>query len=108
LKVNQGGCTYGDMKVRGLLGLAWWVTDHVRRGEAIDLKKFDEGVMRTSMIEARVKRDALKDETTAAKPKEFKYENWPEWETSIYIYLSSVLNTLGGPLAYVIRKDDPL
>jgi hypothetical protein len=20
LKVNQGGCTYGDMKVRGLLG----------------------------------------------------------------------------------------
>ena len=23
LKVNQGGCTFGDMKVRGLLGLAW-------------------------------------------------------------------------------------
>jgi hypothetical protein len=71
------------------------------------LGKFDEGVMRTSIIEARVKRDALKDETTAAKPKEFKYENWPEWETSVYIYLSSsVLNTLGVPLAYVIRKDD--
>jgi hypothetical protein len=58
LKVNQGGRTFGDMKVRGLLGLAWWVTDHVRRGESIDLTKFDEGVMRTSMIEARVERDA--------------------------------------------------
>jgi hypothetical protein len=38
------------------------------------------------------------------KPAKFKYEDWPEWEKSVYTYLYSTKNSIGTPLVYVMRK----
>lgn len=104
LRVNAGGSPYGDMKRKSLIALAWWVTEKVRTGSPIDLDEFDDEARRSSIVESKVEYDSSKDELTIDKPEKFKYEDWPEWEKSVYTYLYSIKNSLGTPLAYVIRK----
>jgi hypothetical protein len=54
---------------------------------------------------SKVEFEATKGELTIDKPEKFKYEDWPEWEKSVYTYLYSIKNSIGTPLVYVIRKD---
>ena len=104
IHINRGGASYGDMKRKGLIGLAWWVTEKVRMGVPVDLASFDDEARRTSIIEARVEHEEGKGESQAVKPEKFKYESWIEWEKSLYTYLLALKNSIGVPLAYVIRK----
>lgn len=105
LRNNAGGATYGDMRKKGLIGLAWWVTEKVRTGLPVDTTEFDDNARRASIVEARVEHEEGKIESQIDKPNKFKYEEWTEWEKSVYTYLLSTKNSLGVPLAYVIRKD---
>lgn len=105
LRNNAGGAAYGDMRKKGLIGLAWWVTEKVRTGLPVDVTDFDDDTRRASIIEARVEHDEGKIDSQIDKPNKFKYEEWTEWEKSVYTYLLSTKNSLGVPLAYVIRKD---
>lgn len=104
LRINAGGASYGDMKRKSLIGLAWWITERVRTGVLIDLNDFDDQARRAAIIESKVEYDSSKDELTIDKPDKFKYEDWPEWEKSVYTYLYSIRNSIGTPLVYVIRK----
>ena len=98
------GVLYGDMKRKSLAGLAWWVTERVRTGLPIDLNEFDDQARRAAILEAKVEHESMSSEVTIDKPEKFKYEDWPEWEKSVYTYFLSVKNTMGVPLVYVIRK----
>jgi len=104
IHINRGGASYGDMKRKGLIGLAWWVTEKVRMGVPVDLANFDDEARHTSIVEARVEHEEGKGESQAVKPEKFKYESWIEWEKSLYTYLLALKNSIGVPLAYVIRK----
>jgi hypothetical protein len=104
IHINRGGASYGDMKRKGLIGLAWWVTEKVRMGVPVDLASFDDEARHTSIIEARVEHEEGKGESQAVKPEKFKYESWIEWEKSLYTYLLALKNSIGVPLAYMIRK----
>jgi hypothetical protein len=104
LRANAGGSPYGDMKRKSLIALAWWITEKVRVGAAIDLDKFDDQARRAAIIESKVEYESSKDELSIDKPDKFKYEDWPEWEKSVYTYLYSIKNSIGIPLVYVIRK----
>lgn len=104
LRNNAGGASFGDMKRKGLSALAWWVTEKVRTGVPIDLDEFDDQARRSAIIEAKVEQDSSKGEVSVDKPVKFKYEEWPEWEKSVYTYLFSIKNSMGVPLVYVIRK----
>jgi hypothetical protein len=105
LRNNAGGASFGDLRMKGLIGLAWWVTEKVRTGATVDITEFDDDTRRSSIIEARVEYDEGKVESQVDKPSKFKYEEWTEWEKSVYNYLLSTKNSLGVPLVYVIRKD---
>lgn len=105
LRTGNQSVHFGDMKKKGLIALAWWITERVRTGEPIDLQQFDDDARRSAIVEARVEKVDNGDDTQASKPEKFKYEDWTEWEKSVYTYLLSVNNSLGVPLAYVIRKD---
>jgi hypothetical protein len=104
LRVNAGGSPYGDMKRKSLIALAWWVTEKVRTGSHVDLDEFDDQARRAAIIESKVEYDSSKDELTIDKPEKFKYEDWPEWEKSVFTYLYSIKNCMGTPLVYVIGK----
>jgi hypothetical protein len=105
LRNNAGGATYGDMRKKGLIGLAWWVTEKVRTGLPVDVTEFDNNGHRASIVEARIEHEEGKIDSQVDKPDKFKYEEWMEWEKSVYTYLLSMKNSLGVPLAYVVRKD---
>jgi hypothetical protein len=93
------------MKKKSLIALAWWVTEKVRPGSPVDLDEFDDQARCAAiLIESKVEFDSSKDDLTIDKPEKFKYEDWPEWEKSIYTYLYSIRNSMGMPLVYVIRK----
>jgi hypothetical protein len=105
LRANAGGSAYGDMKRKGLIALAWWVTEKIRTGAVVNLDDFHDAACRAAIIESKVEYDSFKGELLSIdKPDKFKYEDWPEWEKSVYTYLYSVKNSIGTPLVYVIRK----
>lgn len=88
LRANAGGTAYGDMKRKNLIALAWWITEKVRVGAEVNLDEFDDQARRAAMIESKVEYESSKDELSIDKPDKFKYEDWPEWEKSVYTYLS--------------------
>jgi hypothetical protein len=104
LRANAGGSSYGDMKRKNLIALAWWITEKVRVGAEVNLNEFDDQARRAAIIESKVEYESSKDELSIDKPEKFKYEDWPEWEKSVYTYLYSIKNSIGVPLVYVIRK----
>lgn len=105
IKTGNQRIHFGDLKKKSLTGLAWWVTERVRTGDPVNLQLFDEDARRQSIVEAKVERDNSKEESQATKPQKFKYEEWTEWEKSVYTYLLAEKNPMGIPLAYVVRKD---
>lgn len=108
LRPEQGGLSFGDMRRKGLIGLAWWITDRIRLGEAVDITLFDESAKRASIIESKVEKSSKSSDSESAKPDKFKYEDWPEWERSLHTYLLSLRNVQGIPLVYVIRKNNSM
>jgi hypothetical protein len=52
LRNNAGGAAFGDMRKKGLIGLAWWVTEKLRTGLPVDVTEFDDDARRASIIEA--------------------------------------------------------
>lgn len=103
LRNNAGGAAFGDMRKKGLIGLAWWVTEKLRTGLPVDVAEFDDDAWRASIIEARVEHDEGKVDAKIDKPNKFKYEEWTKWEKSVYTYLLATNNSLGVPLAYFIH-----
>jgi hypothetical protein len=68
------------------------------------LDDFDDAARCAVIIELKVEDDSSKGELSIDKPEKFKYEDWPEWEKSVYTYLYSIKNSIETPLLYVIRK----
>ena len=104
LSAARGGRTFGDLKVRQLQAIAWYVTDTLLRGQVIDV---DEFKLDPDEYRQRAAFDYDNSQTTVTldKPAKFEYKNWISWEDSVYRYFDSVYNVRGLPLSYVIRKD---
>jgi hypothetical protein len=92
------------MKRKSLIALSWWVTEKVRVGAVVNLDEFDDQARRAAIVESKVEFESSKGDLSIDKPEKFKYEDWPEWEKSVYTYLYSIKNSVGTPLVYVIRK----
>ena len=106
LQILRGGCTYGDLRVKNLQGLAWWCTDRSLRGKQIDVATdFNAAILIDSRDEARLEHDESKVESTLKKPEIFSSEKWVDWAESVYNYFSGTKNTKGIPYSYVIRKE---
>ena len=104
---NRGGRTFGDLKVKQLQAISWYVTDTLLRGQLIDVDEFkaQPGEYR---MRAEFDYNNSQDKTVIVdKPAKFEYKKWIGWEESVYRYFDSVKNTRGVPLSYVIRKDLP-
>jgi len=106
IAVNRGGAIFGDRKTKCLLGLAWWVNDLTLRGLQVDITAFDDEMLTEAIDEAKLEYEEGKVESVLAKPEKFSHEKWSIWEESIYNYFTSLKNSRGVPLAYVIRLDD--
>ena len=103
----RGGHTYGDLKIKQLQGIAWWVTDRCLRSLPLDVDDFKgkEEEYRANAQFAYLK--SKSDDVTLDKPGKFEYKNWIAWEETVYLYFDSITNLRGVPLVYVIRKDLP-
>ena len=105
MAVNRGGRTFGDLKVKQLQGIAWWVTDCMLRNKLLDVNeyKLDPDSYKTNAELDYL--DSEADTVTVDKPSKFVYKEWIEWEESMYMYFDGITNLHGVPLSYVIRKD---
>lgn len=95
--------TYGDIRIRDLQGIAFYVTDKLLRGAEPDPQEYVKD-RRVHIVEAELAAEKG-DEPEVDKPGTFKYDDWIAWEESVYLYLNSVKNRYGIPLSYVIRKE---
>ncbi len=104
---TRGRRTFGDLKIKQLQGIAWWVTDCILRNIPLDVDVFkaNEEEFRANAAYAYLEKEA--DDVSIDKPEKFEYKNWIAWEESVYMYFDSLLNLRGVPLVYVIRKDTP-
>ena len=108
LHLNRGGCTYGDLRVKSLQGLAWWCNDRQLRGRAIDLAAdFDNTVLVDSREEAKLEYEEEQQEPVVDKPKAFDPKKWHDWSESVDNYFTSMKNPRGIPYSYVIRVEPP-
>ena len=108
LAVNRGGRTFGDLKIKQLQGIAWWVTDSTLRNLPLDVNVY-KADSDTYKLNAELDHlDQEHDDVTVDKPKKFQYKDWIEWEESVYMYFDSLKNLQNVPLSYVIRKDLPV
>ena len=107
LALNRGGRTFGDLKVKQLQAMSWYVTDTLLRGQVIDVDEF-KAQSDEYRLRAQYAFDNSQDTSVAVdKPAKFEYKKWIGWEESVYRYFDSILNQRGVPLSYVIRKDLP-
>ena len=107
IPTNRGGRAYGDLKIRKLQGLAWWVTDCKLRSKPLNINEYkadDEGYRLNAEMDYR---ESEADAVTVDKPEAFEYKDWIKWEESVHMYFDSIKNLKGVPLSYVIRKDLP-
>ena len=103
--LNRGGRTFGDLKIKQLQGIAWWVTDTILRNQLLDVNVYKANSDDYKVNAELDYRESKADNVTVDKPKAFEYQKWIEWEVSVYSYFSSLSNLKGVPMAYVIRKD---
>ena len=103
----RGGRTYGDLKIKQLQGIAWWVTDRILRNLPLDVNDFKakEEEYRANAQFAHL--ESENDDVTLDKPSKFEYKNWIAWEETVYLYFDSITNLRGVPMSYVIRKGLP-
>ena len=102
---TRGGRTYGDLKVKQLQGIAWWVTDCSLRNLPLDVDIFKANADDYRANAEYEYRESEADDISIDKPAKFEYKNWIAWEESVYMYFDSITNLKGAPLSYVIRKD---
>ena len=105
LAVNRGGRTFGDLKIKQLQGIAWWVSDCFLRRVTPHVAEYkaDADNYRIN-AELDYRESKSKDTIKVDKPEKFDYKKWIEWEVSVYMYFDSVKNLKGVPISYVIRK----
>ena len=108
LALNCFGCTYCDLRVKSLQGLAWWCTDHHLHGRNLDLaSEFNGTFLVDSREEAKLDYAESKKDAIVDKPKIFDAKKWYDWSESVFNYFNAMKNSRGIPYSYVIRVDPP-
>ena len=105
LNVNRGGRTFQQNRVRQLQGIAWYVTDCIRRSKQVDVDEYKGNPDEYKDCAEVDYLEGKQDGVSVSKPEKFEYKNWIEWEESVYTYFESVSNSNNIPLMYVIQKD---
>ena len=84
--------------------MAWWDIDLTLRDKHIVLTNFDATMMSDCIYEAKLGyEDGNKDPDTK-KPDKFSHRKWVAWEEMVYTYFTTMKNSPGLPLSYVICK----
>jgi hypothetical protein len=105
LNLNRGGRTFQHNRVRQLQGIAWYVTDCIRRSKQVDVDEYKGNPDEYKDCAEVDYLEGEQDGISVSKPEKFAYKDWIEWEQSVYTYFESVSNSNNIPLVYVIRKD---
>jgi hypothetical protein len=106
MKPAEGGFRFGEVHIRNLEALAFWVRDKQRRNELIVAEEFtvEERDRCRSLVDTeRIEIDQA-EASKAASPVKFEVANWVAWEIVFTNYLSGIYGVSGVPLHYVIRK----
>ena len=106
---NRGGFRLGEVQVRNLEALAYWVRDHKRRNEPIVAETFTVATRDEYLERADAEDEEIERAEAAQTPLSGKFEasNWVQWEVRFTNYLAGLRGITRVPLNYVIRKDEP-
>ena len=109
MRPTAGGFRFGEVHVRNLEALAFWVRDKQRRNEPLVAREFTQAVRDQSRRDVDTEyieiSQAEASKTTA--PAKFVAADWVSWEIVFINYLAGIYGVSGVPLNYVIRKDLP-
>ena len=86
LNVNRGGRTFQQNRVRQLQGIAWYVTDCIRRSKQVDVDEYKGNPDEYKDCAEVDYLEGKQDGVSVSKPEKFEYKNWIEWEESVYTY----------------------
>ena len=107
---NRGGFRLGEVQVRNLEALAYWVRDHKRRNEPIVAELFTVAIRDEYLERADAEDEEIERAEAAQMPLVGKFEasKWVQWEVKFINYLAGLRGITKVPLSYVIRKDLPV
>jgi hypothetical protein len=88
----------GDLQMRNLLALAWWVQGRYLMGLDMDPFLFTPAQCLIQMEEAEGKVQMQKDKKDAPAPAKFEGDKWIDWHEAIVNYFSQHLGYAGVPL----------
>ena len=75
LRINMGGCAWGDRTIKCIQGLAWWCTERSLRGKRLDVVTvYHNDEQLDAIEESELDYEELKKESNLDKPEKFKTE----------------------------------
>ena len=110
LPVARGGVRIGQVQLRKMEALVYWVKDRRRRSQDLVVEDFTEATLEDCLdkmdLEERESEEA--DAAKAVSPGKLQSgTGWVQWEIAFVNYLSGIKGIAGIPLNYVVRKDLP-
>jgi hypothetical protein len=104
-----GGFRFGEVQVRNLEALAYWVRDLQRQSLPIVARDFT--IEERNQCRERVDTEKFEvsqaDSSKTPLPPKFETTDWVAWEIVFINYLSGIYGVTNVPLNYVIRKPQP-
>ena len=88
--LTRGGRTFGDLKIKQLQAISWYVTDTLLRGQVIDVNEFRAQPGEYRMRAEFDYNNSQDKMVTVDKPAKFEYKKWIGWEESVYRYFDSI------------------
>ena len=107
LPLNRGGARIGQMHVRKLKSLVWWLNDKKRRNIETDIEQFNTAECKKCVNKREVDQQNEKIDTELTKPGKLAPKKWIEWEQRFENCLNSRKGITDIPLNCVTRSNQP-
>ena len=84
IPASCGGIYFGDIEIKLLQALAWWVMDLTLQVKNINLNSFNSDILSSAIEEYQINFEDTRDgKVELIKPKDFSHEKWTQWEDII-------------------------
>lgn len=104
----RGGVLIGQLQIRKLEALLFWIFDRRRRSLDLDHEAFDNQVITDCLEKLDLEERAPEDNKVKSPGKlQTSATGWIQWELGFENYLAGIKGAQGLPIVYVIRKDLP-
>lgn len=108
LPPTRGGVLIGQLQIRKLEALLFWIFDRRRRSLALDHEAFDAQSI-TDCLEKLDLEERTPEDNKVKSPGKLQTSatGWIQWELGFENYLAGIKGAQGLPIVYVIRKTLP-